>query len=700
MRTPIAIALPLAVLAVVTTAAYAAEPPNSTAHEPISLAALETRLTAQATSLADRSARVSRGWLTGASAFASSTLASVDEVVDVGRQRSYDQTAVTAGVRVPLAGSRAAFVRAQRDQAWEHEAAAAALTVSDRQLVSELRRRYVALWSAGVRQDLAEQYLRFAPTLERVLQTRTTAGLLLESDRQDFMTTVSLTTAERGRAAADAEVARGMLDALVGLRPDRVVRPSIEAACGGRPRGLSDAAAIVAAHPTLVALEVRAAPDDTALSMPWWSTLEADLRLGVTHSYEPNSGESGRSAFVGVSFDYRFNARATERDRVHVRQAIAASELRAARARLESDARRLLAHETSLRSTVQHTQRVVAATESKLRERSLRAAHLPGDRIEQQAQARYALYRARVAEHQALRELLEWRIAVEEIDFRDCVTPHVTPQETAALVPRSPVAKAARGLYVWQSARFIAALAGDRGAELERLTNWRIERVMLSLDRAQIERYSRDDTALRTALQALAQHDIRVELLLGEPTWMLATHRGDLLGVIASLSALPFDGLHLDLEPNQLAADGGDGREHLTALAETLTQVATIAPWPVALSVHPRYLTMPVDGIEFGSHLVALGVTPSLMIYVADVERIAAIATPLLTRWPALSARVAVSLETELDAAHSFAHQSPHEQRRTLDLLNARLSSANYGGLDLQPEPDVMLPLAAAGESP
>ena len=65
----------------------------------------------------------------------------------------------------------------------------------------------------------------------------------------------------------------------------------------------------------------------------------------------------------------------------------------------------------------------------------------------------------------------------------------------------------------------------------------------------------------------------------------------------------------------------------------------------IGLSIHPRYMTMSVGGAPFGEQLARLGVEPTLMIYVADANRVREIAEPLRTRWPELPRRVAMSLE-------------------------------------------------------
>ncbi len=679
---------------------------------PLRLQELEARLEARWTGAPSAAAaKPLARWLPGASAFAATTLASVDEVIDVGRRRAYDQASFSAGLRVPLLGSRAAQLESMRGRELERQALEATLLVSQQKARADLRRAYIALWSGETRRELAAQYLAANVKLDDVLRKRTHAGLLLESDRREFMTSISAVAVDLERAAAEAEAAREVITSLVDLRPVRVAEPRLHNDCTVASSSAARRTLIVNAHPEVITHRARLAALAARDSIAWLKPLQSDVRLGMTRSYEPTSGERGHSAFVGLSLEYAFQSAAAERDLLRVQRAAATAELAQTRSRIEAEAGRLLALERSWALAARHARSVVSAAETRLRERSLRMAHLAGDRIEQQQQARYELHRARWAEHLARREWLEWQVALAEIDFSACDSSSIQSAANADLLAATAAgdtragaasrARTLRGMYLWSSREFIDQTGDVHSAShWDRFTDFGIERLMVSLDREQIARYSVDPAPLARMLDVAHARGMRVELLLGEPTWILPQHRDDLLTIIASLSGLQFDGLHLDLEPNQLDVSGGDGREHLPALLDTLAQAATLAPWPVSLSVHPRYMTLRVDEREFGEHLNALAITPSLMIYIADIERIEAIAAPLAARWPGLGMRVAVSLEPDLDPQHSFAHLPRVQAQRSLNTLHSRLSRLQFAGLDLQPASTEQLGAEHSPETP
>jgi hypothetical protein len=78
-------------------------------------------------------------------------------------------------------------------------------------------------------------------------------------------------------------------------------------------------------------------------------------------------------------------------------------------------------------------------------------------------------------------------------------------------------------------------------------------------------------------------------------------------------------------------------------------------------------------------------VTVTLMIYVANPERVRQIAEALLARFPRLPQRVALSLEDTLDRDESLHSYSPEERAKRVSLVESGLSQANFRGIALQP---------------
>lgn len=601
--------------------------------------------------------------------YGSGGAARVDEVVDVGRTRHYDQATATAGLMWPLLGSRlhAEEESSERETAWLE--VRLDIETRQRRALADLRRLYIEYWSAQQRERLAADFLAVQPNIAQVLRERTSAGLLLESDRLEFISALERVEMERLEAHSSQLAARAALqDLLARDLPDgQLEQPRLDALC-------RDLAGAIDSHPELqwlheIAVRAQSSPRSSSLY-----PLRSDVRVGYARAHERETGQSGGSGVISWSFDYPIGERELWRaDRAHarLRSTRANEDYQRRRADLQDELRRIGAREAIAREQLQFAERARAAGDARVRERELRAQQLPGDVIEQLQQARYQQYRTATAQVDAEAGLYTAGNAWTSFAPSDC----------QAAAPTG-----GRGLYLWSSAPFLAALnSGDAEALLARLALARVEHIYLALDAGQIEHAMGDQRSLRTALAAARRHGLRVELLLGEPAWILPAGRAALLSIIDGLRGLPFTGLHLDLEPSQLDPAGGPGSQFLPELLATLRAVSERAAWPVGLSVHPRDLTVDVSGRPFAAYLQDLGVAPTLMIYSADPQRVAAVAGPMLSSWPSLRTRVAVSIEPELPAMESLASLPAAERERRLQLIETALAGRNFTGLVIQP---------------
>ncbi|MGH8306496.1 MAG: hypothetical protein ACRETG_12895, partial [Steroidobacteraceae bacterium] len=261
-----------------------------------------------------------------------------------------------------------------------------------------------------------------------------------------------------------------------------------------------------------------------------------------------------------------------------------------------------------------------------------------------------------------------------------------------------------RALYLWHSAAWLANAASGPGArEFAEMHSAGVGRLLISLDAAQMRRALAQPLPLVRAVRSTQEHGFRVELLLGDPEWILPAQRGTLLAIIRGLRSVPFDGLHLDLEPEQLDDDAERRTALLGSLAQTLAAASAASPWPVALSIHPRDLDAQLGNASFAEVLRKLRVSPTLMVYVANPERAVAIARPLLGRYPQLSFSVALSLEKSLGPEESLWSYPEEERRRRIARVESQLTAANFTGLTLELEDAwsgaaSLAGLAAAGE--
>jgi chitinase len=91
-------------------------------------------------------------------------------------------------------------------------------------------------------------------------------------------------------------------------------------------------------------------------------------------------------------------------------------------------------------------------------------------------------------------------------------------------------------------------------------------------------------------LKASDGRGVRMDLLLGDPSWILPEHRVELANLVRFFAPFEFDGLHLDLEPDSIPGAASRRRELAGELIRTLELIDGVTDLPISLSVHPRYL--------------------------------------------------------------------------------------------------------------
>lgn len=274
--------------------------------------------------------------------------------------------------------------------------------------------------------------------------------------------------------------------------------------------------------------------------------------------------------------------------------------------------------------------------------------------------------------------------------------PTLIPAKATSQSPaRPPAAGAARrddmGVYIWNSRELVSQLQ-NRDRFWRTLDRLGIRRLLVSLDAAQIREVKARPETLAGFLQNARKRGVAVELLLGEPTWIEARNRPDLVELVSSLWDFSFDGLHLDIEPDQIYKQPLT-REQFDNWVKTMAAAARASPWPTAISVHPRYFRdEPYVGWKLGERLAEAGIRDvTLMIFNSNPQRVADTARPIIAALPQLRFRVAQSVEPQLDVAESHARRSRADFENSMrQLQNLLKGQANADGIVVQAWADLM----------
>ena len=617
------------------------------------------------------------------------------------------------GVRYPLLGSAERQQRAIDDAATQVKIEAIRLDWSKRLARLFLEENYAAYWSARRMLALTEAYLHLRDAgVTDILHKRHEAGLLLMSDYLEFLS--AFDRAERSQI----EFSNNRDQALIRLGyltnseilPFEPIKPVLYAIENNIPIDIE--------QPDLKILQVRIENVQNTKEKENWRGIESDVNAtafggpAIPHP-SPESMQLGYGGSVGFNFRMPLeimSLRKNEESRLNSQLISLRADYMHRDQELQHEFRTLLSSYQQLAQQIkfQHT-RLEAAREL-IRERHLRLKILDGDVIEKYVQAISTYYRVAIENVEAESE--QWKLHIRlrqfitlleakgkdmhpEINLNRLADP--LQQATAFLVSGEKIkaspkhtgfssttgTQASSGriaAYVWNFDKFsMHPGLWEKDPVIE------IDRFLISLDEQQIAKFSANPARLKKFLADAHRRGKKVELLLGDPDWILPDQRKKLLLIVKKLRGINFDGLHLDIEPDQLVADLS-GKARLEALIETVHQVSAISPWPVGISIHPRYLTKATSfDLCVPCELKAKGIHEiTIMYYSTNPSNIVAALKPIMSQYHDLMFSLAQSLESELGPENSYKHKPQAAFIQAMMQLQEQLRAPNFTGLVIQ----------------
>ncbi len=635
------------------------------------------------------------------------------ESVDDDRTRDYTQAALRAGLRYPLLGSRQKEqlrILSAEARTWENRHK---LELARRLSLNALRANYIAYWAAGRRIEVSRAFLKERDALEAILSERTAKGFLLEADRLEFITGLDLAVRQIADAQAVQKRTLGAMGRLTGaaLAPFDPVPPRLPDPCTDEAQLT---ARVLDEHPELALRRGLVEEQMGQLKLERRSDLNANVEVAGSASAEYANDNPGYG--IGVAFNMDLPLGIRQADEARRRAAHAGlkkdqMELNLRAEELQADAAELIARRRAAEANLRFArQRVIAALEA-LRENQLRSGLLPGDTLERLQQSRFQYHQTSQDLIEAELIMLQNQANLLQLAPEGCAdTGPLQARSEGSVVANDPVnpdwltwpkssfaaaqtasrrrapAAGGVGVYLWESAAWLEAGRPDPAAA-GALRRFGIDRVLISLDRGQIQAAATPAGArrLHAFLETSKRQGFSVELLLGEPLWILPGHRRDLLEIIQQLKGFDFDRLHLDLEPDQLDGTLYSQEYLLAQLLHTLHASARVSPWPIGLSIHPRYFDRNRFSICLGCALAQVPVAEvALMIYLSNPEEAARRAEAILTQHPELRFSTALSVEPFLSPAESYAHRGAEAVQAGIDVLRRRLGNHNFSGVLIQ----------------
>ena len=619
---------------------------------------------------------------------------------------SYD---VRTGLRYPLLGKADAEERGvieARTSVLEKEQR---VRLSKRQCLLMLRRNYITYWSVQERLKLTQSFLAGEPKQRDLLAHRQKAGYLLSADHLEFL---SAFDAARRNQENLLTVQRTTLHTIQRLTASNTsfsaYLPALPIPFSGKEQLDS---AVIEEYPSVALLRERLHGLEQQVPLVRHAGTNANIDLYTAYGNDDAQHDPEYSVGVNLTVELPIGSLSdSKHPATEAAQALVAKCRR--ELSLERDNVRALADEArdlfraSSTDILLADQRLRAAAE-RVRENSLRTA-MEGDSLERLQQSRYTYYQVALDRIEA--QARQWNQYIALLEFAS-LEPNIQPksqpvhQQAATtridadlLVPKSTGPKSVsdeppfntnpgiNSLYVWQSQKFKEQAGSDSGF-WNTLQSMGIRRLLFSLNSAQIQELANPavHTAFADWLRQVRDRGMEVELLLGDPHWILPKDRPKLLEIITALADLPFTGLHLDMEPNQLQATAKQTNNLMKEWLTTVRVAKTVSPWPLGVSLHPRYFEIGKEGLDLGTSLTQLGISEvALMVYVTNPDRVAQLVNPIFTHSPGLKFSLAQSVEPELSAIESHYNVGRRQFAVRMEKLAPMLNQPNFYGFIIQ----------------
>lgn len=628
---------------------------------------------------------------------------------DASRIEGYSKVSLRAGISVPLFGTW------RKERIQELEARIASLEEELRFLtvrkanLTALRKAYTLLWTIQEKKEFLQRFLDLEQQIMPLLGKRTKEGVLLERDRLEMESWFALVRREMASDALLKEECLALVRKATGREDLSDLRAEYPALPGIRYTDDTPLRAAGEENAELQLLErTAAAQREIARHLPK-AQYDSFLRAGYGYSRE-FPGRNGTEAFISIAVEIpsgegRAAAAAARAAAAAVKKA--GHEMALRRLSIAGGIREGFARFESAHAQRDFAMANLRSSAEAVRADRLRYGLLPGDMLEQLFRSLFiylssalSLLDSEGAMLQAHCELLGMIPGETDTGEGREISSSISgaPERALLLAPswiafapetdrvekETAVSRPGMAFYLWAGdallfpgkGRTFFSEAREEGAStvLVSFTSRGIERLRSPEGKALLEK----------ALESARGAGIRAELLLGDPSWILPAHRKELTDLVRELDHFSFSGIHLDLEPDQLPGSEKKRGGLLSSLIDTVREVKAVSRLPVSLSVHPRYLEGSL-GAMAAKGLGEAGVEEiTVMIYSTNVQNAAGRMNAILSSWPGLRFRLAVSVERELPATESFFRNGKKRFLQALDSLQRELSSPAFAGVVIQ----------------
>ncbi|MBP2635964.1 MAG: hypothetical protein H6Q72_1871 [Firmicutes bacterium] len=654
-----------------------------------------------------------------------------EPIVDTGSEKnSYNKLSLTGGLSFPLLGSL------QKENVRKLETQTATMEAQHRSNMlaltnlAALRKAYTTLWIEQQKAAIGKRFLSTEAETVHILQQRQAQGLVLPTDKLEFLAVYY--DVRRDLAASELRKMQALkvIEIITGRKwqlTENLKMPSIPS-IDGQKIDLSS-------YPEVIFQNNLVAQYEKLLQEKKHIDRDANLVFGVTNARE-FPGTTGNGIYIALNMTGPVKGSAKDQVELAAAEELtkAKQEEQLIRMRLDGQAEEALATAAYAAADVNaKTSHMIVMAEA-IRERTLRRMVLAGDTFEQLQQSKSQYYRTaldmlnqeEVFLHSAI-DIISYvypRGLVAEPTERVCLINENNEKRSNLLAPSwleagnnktaantpldfstipeikvpnvameagtiKPVSNVGEkivvqsgtqnntAIYVWNAEQFLQSKT--RANALNEISNAGFSHMLISFTPKQLTTIGTPaGKAELEALLAMAKaKGMRVDLLLGDPTWAEAEYRGELLALIQKLQNFAFDGIHLDIEPDSLPGAAIRQPELLAGLADTVRAVKETTNKPVSIAIHPRYLEGKLGELS-RQKLLPLGLeTVVVMIYSDNPTMTAQRMAAIMAANPNAVFALAQSVEKSIPPSESYADSSQMEFKAAMQMLKDNLAA--YG---------------------
>jgi len=554
--------------------------------------------------------------------------------------------------------------------------------------LTSLRKAYIALWAEHKKEKAIKEFLAGEEEARKILKARTEKGLLLEVDRLEFMSAFEMAK----RDLESVQMKKSQALGTIRLATGRSWKLGANCPEPTLPGPISDPKVLYDNIPKLADLYYRGqtlALKEQIVELSGRLEREGQIDLGVAVGKDIPGG-TGSGAYISATIKNPFRALRDDKDPIKLAAEEALKKEKQEKIitqiSLENELDRILGlRQYAMKSIEANKKRVEAAKEA-IRENLLRHEKMPGDTFEQLLKSRYNYLRTYLDLIEAQSLLLQ-----TEAELAIFAYP-VTLENIKEKLPRYfPLAEQSSSTlpvkisaYVWDPSTMLDS--ENRSSEPDKFASEGFSRMLLSFNKEEVAflKTLKGQKALKSLIADCNNRGIEVDLLLGDPSWLLEENRPGLMKLISFMRQFPFEGIHLDIEPDSLPGAAKNRKTLAQKLVDTTKEVLNSSSMPVSLSVHPRYLEGELGQIT-AEGLAKIGVEYiAVMIYSSNAQNTADRMEAIMKSFPTIKFALAQSVERSLSPQESYATKGKTKLKEALGYMNERLHSPQFEGFIIQ----------------